>query len=470
MKSKVNYVFLIIYDKKLVLMKMKCSVKLLYMFNFVIFLTQINLIKTDLPVHCLANSIEGKINTYKGYWKIHLGENDGDNSISCGHEKPDQNLDHIHTDINTIFKEKYSTIIKIERPNLVLNINTGEKIGTWTMVYDEGFEFKLHSYSFFAFSKYSPNKSLVPTNTDTEDTPGYKNECRKTFLGWFNDFHSNKKWGCFWAEQTDYKAFDVENLDYSRIFDTDYNKIVKRNSNNLRTSLTERNEGNTNDDFFNAIANLNNNVNLNTNNNGKINVNNNNNNSPDLDFSILGKNGPLSDIPEMGLINNTPIKTVTPNKVVEPRIKIRAPKISISIPTLKQKRETKSEKGNGPISSSNSYDDFFHRFISAENEIPHLDIYYLNKLAENKKPENFLELDLKTKYFEPDLNYVDKINNPVNEYPWKAKIYKDFIGKTYSEMRNLLGNSNSDKVFNINKSSFLSVSEVCFNLNIGIGY
>ena len=64
MKSKVNYVFLIIYDKKLVLMKMKCSVKLLYMFNFVIFLTQINLIKTDLPVHCLANSIEGKINTY----------------------------------------------------------------------------------------------------------------------------------------------------------------------------------------------------------------------------------------------------------------------------------------------------------------------------------------------------------------------------------------------------------------------
>ena len=163
----------------------------------------------------------------------------------------------------------------------------------------------------------------------------------------------------------------------------------------------------------------------------------------------------------MALINNIPVKPVTENKIVEPRIKIKAPQIpalSVSPPTQLQSI-SKVINGNGPL-AANTYDDFFHRFISAENDFPHLDIYYLNKLAENKKPENFLELDLKTKYFEPDLHYVDKINNPVNEYPWKAKIYKDFIGKTYSEMRNLLGNSNSDKVFSINKSSFLSVSEV----------
>jgi hypothetical protein len=325
------------------------------------------------------------------------------------------------------------------------------------MVYDEGFEFRINSYVFFAFSKYSPNKSLVPTNTDTEDTPGYINECNKTFLGWFNNYKNNQNWGCFWAEQIKPNSFKVKKLNYNRLFDSDFNRIVPKHLHNLVkknvvSSIKKHQENN--DEFFNVIDHLNGDINK----ENKIN--------PELDFSILTKNGPITDIPEMPLINNVPIRRKPPMKIVEPKIKIKAPQIQankiskITLPTTNNDSKETDNTKNGPI-NSNLYDDFFHKFISSEKEIPHLDIYYLNKMADNKKSsnENFLELDLKTKYFEPDLNYVNKINNPVNEYPWKAKVYTDFIGKTYSEMRNLLGNSIIDKVLNLNKASFLSVSE-----------
>ena len=46
--------------------------------------------KADLPVHCLSNNIEG-------YWLIHMSNNNHDKTIKCGHEHPDENLDHLNS-------------------------------------------------------------------------------------------------------------------------------------------------------------------------------------------------------------------------------------------------------------------------------------------------------------------------------------------------------------------------------------
>jgi len=52
------------------------------------------------------------------------------------------------------------------------------------MVYDEGFEFKIKNYEFFAFSKYIKKEGTgEPNDDDNTETSGYKSICDKTFLG-----------------------------------------------------------------------------------------------------------------------------------------------------------------------------------------------------------------------------------------------------------------------------------------------
>ena len=61
----------------------------------------------DLPVHCLAGEIEGD-------WLIHMDENNYDNDVKCGHNKPDQNLDHFNINVEETFNTKYVTLIHLE--------------------------------------------------------------------------------------------------------------------------------------------------------------------------------------------------------------------------------------------------------------------------------------------------------------------------------------------------------------------
>jgi hypothetical protein len=108
---------------------------------------------------------------------------------------------------------------------------------------------------------------------------------------------------------------------------------------------------------------------------------------------------------------------------------------------------------NVSTSSDLSYVDFVKNLgwasnsNKSENEIPHLDIYFMNDDSE-KSDSGFLELNTNLKYFHPDLQYVNKINDPKSKHTWTAKVYDEFTGKTYSEMRTLLGNFNFIKNFN----------------------
>src|SRR5688572_14176485 len=114
----------------------------------------------DLPVHCLSGSIEG-------VWMIHLGDNNSDKDIKCGHKRPDQNLDHYDAEVEKVFQKKHETLIRLERPNKVLSTYDNKEIGKWTMIYDEGFEFTINNQIFFAFSKYEKFGKFSPSNTDT---------------------------------------------------------------------------------------------------------------------------------------------------------------------------------------------------------------------------------------------------------------------------------------------------------------
>ncbi len=70
---------------------------------------------------------------------------------------------------------------------LFINSSNEKKIGHWTMVYDEGFDIILENFSFFAFSKYSPDKFHK-----------WVSKCYSTLIGWY---HQGDEWGCFYAEK-----------------------------------------------------------------------------------------------------------------------------------------------------------------------------------------------------------------------------------------------------------------------------
>lgn len=166
--------------------------KLYILFLFILCLT---ITKCDLPVHCLAKNIAGS-------WKFSLSASES-NFPSCGHQHPDRNTDHLFQDYKNNFQTNETFFFSLNLPNNLSN-KEGKIVGTWTMVYDEGFEIRADHKIFFAFSKYQYNGNSVPQDKDDEETEGYYSLCNETFIGWYHD-EVFKLWGCFYAEKTDDK-------------------------------------------------------------------------------------------------------------------------------------------------------------------------------------------------------------------------------------------------------------------------
>ena len=59
------------------------------------------------------------------------------------------------------------------------------------MVYNEGFDILADNYSFFTFSKYSPDNNLNKKN--------WKSKCYSTLIGFYHK--DNNQRGCFYAEK-----------------------------------------------------------------------------------------------------------------------------------------------------------------------------------------------------------------------------------------------------------------------------
>lgn len=148
---------------------------------------------SDLPIHCLTKDLAGT-------WTFFLGPNNNDNTLSCSHEHPDKNTDHIFFNYKENFQLFSSIKLELKMPNIVLN-EFNESIGSWTAIYDEGIEIRALDQTFFAFSKYVYNGVKPPSNEDDEQSKGYQSLCNETFLGWYYKEKTMKDWGCFYGEK-----------------------------------------------------------------------------------------------------------------------------------------------------------------------------------------------------------------------------------------------------------------------------
>ena len=143
-------------------------------------------VHADIPVHCLHKQAVGK-------WIFRMGSNDHDDTLTCGHKLPDSVMTMVDNRVrfkNPNFKVSHDYKITLSEPNIATD-SKGNK-GTWTMVYDEGFEVRINGKTFFSFFVYVP-KVAEPTPDNNAD---FDSICGETFTGWYHDY-DDTEWGCF---------------------------------------------------------------------------------------------------------------------------------------------------------------------------------------------------------------------------------------------------------------------------------
>merc|ERR1712070_19802 len=138
----------------------------------------------DLPVHCPHHVV-------KGTWEFTMSHGNQDKTLKCN-EKPKQTSMCFYGSCwkNKVlgepkFKHDAKWKVSLSDPNVAIATDHKGKQhkGTWTMVYDEGFEVNVNNKRFFAFSKFANGKS----------------ECKSTWPGWHHDAKNPDKqsWGCY---------------------------------------------------------------------------------------------------------------------------------------------------------------------------------------------------------------------------------------------------------------------------------
>jgi hypothetical protein len=184
-------------------------------------------VQADLPIHCLnaqvstrltASARHSRISSWMndrsrcmlplslclqiaGDWVFsldaggHTAHSSGDLSgIACGYPQPDRNADHFNRP--SILVKSRQIKVTLSEPNVAVD-EEGNK-GTWTMVYDEGFEVVVGGRTFFAYNKYVPNKG---TSLTSDKVAHYTSHCDETMVGWYHD-PAGKNWGCYRGKQT----------------------------------------------------------------------------------------------------------------------------------------------------------------------------------------------------------------------------------------------------------------------------
>jgi len=131
----------------------------------------------DLPVHCLRHQVSGE-------WEFKLGPLQKQRT-SCGHQRPD--LETVQPrDMPHPASVKHITLVQ---PHIAKT--SSDATGTFTMIYDEGFEVKVDNLVFFAFSRFDMVKGKNGKSTNSS-------KCGATHRGWYRDA-SRTKWGCYVA-------------------------------------------------------------------------------------------------------------------------------------------------------------------------------------------------------------------------------------------------------------------------------
>lgn len=164
------------------------------LFTIFILILNFSLIHSDIPVHCYLLDIVGK-------WEITFEENFFkpnlfDSKTYCHHSIPNKEEKQ---KIDYSIPKNTTYIIELTVENEIMDSNKN-KIGTFTLVYDEGmilnfispFNKNKNSEAFFHFRYYYDNSK-----------GSFISECHKTHYGWFvNDkLDKSDNWKCILGEK-----------------------------------------------------------------------------------------------------------------------------------------------------------------------------------------------------------------------------------------------------------------------------
>jgi len=137
----------------------------------------------DLPVHCLRHQINGE-------WNFVVGKS-SPTRTACGHNRPDTEDGQPARALVDGDDHKEVLSMVMQEPNVVKHKG---KTGTWTMVYDEGFEFTVDNRVYFAFSNYTLNNDPAATSHNTS-------HCGDTIVGWYSN-PERTEFGCYYGMKT----------------------------------------------------------------------------------------------------------------------------------------------------------------------------------------------------------------------------------------------------------------------------
>ncbi|CAL4065910.1 unnamed protein product, partial [Meganyctiphanes norvegica] len=144
----------------------RCSLPLTMKVVCILFLLSVvSLVRTDTPANCMYEDILGT-------WTFLETARTDDNSISC--------------DEGELGDTVYTKTFTLLYPNTVTD-ELGNQ-GTWTLIYNQGFEVNINGRSYFTFSYYEGN---YITSTSY---------CDQTFPGWARD-DTMRNWSCFTTQK-----------------------------------------------------------------------------------------------------------------------------------------------------------------------------------------------------------------------------------------------------------------------------
>lgn len=149
-----------------------------HLFGFVVvvlFSSLIPIAKPDTPANCLFDDIVGT-------WTFYIGSGGHDRKLICSDDQP--------------FSISRKTRIKLYFPNLAFDEKGNN--GTWTMIYNQGFEIKINNQKMFAFSQY------------LKIGEKYVSICHEIKTGWVHDTDGTN-WACYKGSKELQKA-DIKRM------------------------------------------------------------------------------------------------------------------------------------------------------------------------------------------------------------------------------------------------------------------
>jgi len=141
----------------------------------------------DLPVHCLRHEVVGE-------WRFTLGPLN-EHRTSCGHLRPDREESQPQREIvDTNHSGESQLMVTLKNPNVAATARNAK--GTWTMVYDEGFEVTVSGLNFFAFSNFTFEKNA----SDLHQKQHNVSHCGFTMVGWYQNM-DRTRFGCYYGSK-----------------------------------------------------------------------------------------------------------------------------------------------------------------------------------------------------------------------------------------------------------------------------